>query len=100
MATVVVAYPIGVPLDQSYYLSNHAPMIEKIWKPMGLKSWRVSEITDSNSRYGFMIHLEWNDLGDFGKAAGAEESKVIFNDISNFTKGQPEILPGKTIRSG
>lgn len=46
-----------------------------------------------------MTFLEWDNLADFQAASAAEESKVIFEDIKNFTKGAPEILTGEVIAS-
>lgn len=59
----------------------------------------MAENTDPKQKYSIMTFLEWDSLAEFQAATMDDESKVIFEDIKNFTKGTPEILTGEVLAS-
>ncbi|RYP00275.1 hypothetical protein DL766_008729 [Monosporascus sp. MC13-8B] len=85
-AVVNVIYPkeAASNFNMEYYIKTHMPLVQKIWGPLGLKSWTVSTV---NPESGFHVQafLVWDSLEAFEKAPIDE----IFADVKNFTNVTP-----------
>ena len=69
--------------DADYYKKTHMPLVTKVWGPLGLNSWEISEIKDEKSPYHYQALLHWESLEAWLKAA--EEEQSPFADIPNYT---------------
>ncbi|CBX95231.1 hypothetical protein IAQ61_004055 [Plenodomus lingam] len=100
-AIVVVAYPRTdkSTFNKDYYISTHIPLVEKTWKPFGLKSWTVGELT-ADGPYSFTVVFEFESLEAFGKAIQDPGTKAVMEDVANFSSEQPVLLRGGVIARG
>ncbi|KAH8196499.1 hypothetical protein TruAng_009329 [Truncatella angustata] len=89
---VVAAYPKGANMNFDYYLKNHVPMVFGFWQPYA-KSWRAEKLApEADSPYDFMIFIEFEHAGDFGKACAAlsaDKSQRIDDDLKNYSQKSP-----------
>jgi uncharacterized protein (TIGR02118 family) len=97
-ANILVVYPRveGSTFDKEYYLSTHMPLVEKHWKPHGLKSFAVSELNE-DSPYTYMVVMEFDSAEGWGKAAKDPSIKEIMDDVKNFSNQKPVIAYGNVI---
>ncbi|RYP43581.1 hypothetical protein DL770_011576 [Monosporascus sp. CRB-9-2] len=91
-AIVNVIYPkeAASNFDMEYYIKTHMPLVEKIWGPVGLKSWTVGTL-DPESGFHVQAFLVWDSLEAFEKAPTDE----IFGDVKNFTNTSPVMWVGR-----
>ncbi|KAF2248907.1 hypothetical protein BU26DRAFT_519102 [Trematosphaeria pertusa] len=103
----VVAYPskhpeTGEPLkfDMTYYLSTHMPLIEKTWRPYGLRSWSITEfqnpcpLTGETPPYLVQTTCYFDTVEELKTALekGAETTKP---DVEKFSSVFPRIWVGE-----
>jgi uncharacterized protein (TIGR02118 family) len=95
--TVTVMYPntSGSKFDLDYYLKTHGPLVERLWRPHGLRSLKVVRgvaTPDPNTPppWRIMALIEFSSLDQF-KAAVKAAGKEVMGDISNFTDVTPAI---------
>lgn len=108
----MVAYPskhpeTGEPLkfNMDYYLSGHLPIIERLWGPYGLKSWKINQfqnpcpLTGATPPYLVQTTCTFDTFENFKLALenGSEESKA---DLDNFSNVFPQIWIGEGVKSG
>lgn len=104
-AIITVVYPrpskpeTAFKFDYDYYYKVHLPLAEKVWGPMGLQSWTVTEHADREEPYFLQCKLVWNSMEDFNKAAPAAASVPVFADVDNFTDIKLLILKGNVVRT-
>lgn len=100
---VVAAYPKGAQMNYDYYLKKHVPMVFDLWQPYA-KSWRAERPSlNSESPYEFIIFIEMDNAGDFGRAMGAlneEERRRIDDDLENYAKKPPVFWTMERIGAG
>lgn len=96
MATTTILYPAGAKFNMEYYLSSHMPLAAKHWEPLGLKSWKVTQLGE-DSPYCVQSLLEWDSMEDFGKAIASPETKTIQDDVPNFSDKAPIIMAGGVV---
>ncbi|RYP60304.1 hypothetical protein DL769_008177 [Monosporascus sp. CRB-8-3] len=85
-AIVNVIYPKEAEsnFNMKYYLETHMPLVQKVWGPLGLKSWTVGTV-NPDSGFHVQAFLVWDSLEAFENAP----TKDIFGDIKNFTNVTP-----------
>jgi uncharacterized protein (TIGR02118 family) len=100
-ATAIVLYPRkeGATFDKEYYLSTHMELCSKYWKPLGLKSYAVTEL-NADGPYAYTVTLEWESHDAFGKATQDPNTKEIMEDVKNFSSETPVIVHGSVIGRG
>ncbi|KAH7408095.1 hypothetical protein DE146DRAFT_645252 [Phaeosphaeria sp. MPI-PUGE-AT-0046c] len=97
-AQVIVAYPRvdGSTFNKEYYLSTHMPLVEKIWKKHGLKSYAVTEL-NADGPYTYMVVMDFESLEGWGAAATDPNTKEIMQDLDNFSNQHPVMLHGNVV---
>lgn len=94
MSIVVVAYPRPasgeVKFNEDYYINTHMPLVQKLWGPLGLKSWTVS--VPAEGPHVMTAALRWESHEAFETAAKGDTASQIFGDVPNFTDIKPELL--------
>ncbi|KAH9879406.1 hypothetical protein J1614_002846 [Plenodomus biglobosus] len=100
-AIIIIAYPRTEKstFNKDYYVSTHIPLVEKIWKPLGLKSWTVGEL-NPDGPYSYSVVMEFESLEAFGKATQDPGTKAVMEDVANFSSEQPMLLHGGVIARG
>lgn len=85
-AVLNVVYPKEAASDfnMDYYLQKHMPLVQKLWGPLGLKSWSVATLGE-DSGYYVQAFLIFESHEAFAKVPTAE----IFGDVKNFTSTSP-----------
>lgn len=93
-----VLYPQDAKFDMDYYLSSHMPLVQKLWGPAGLKSWKVIKYPEDQP-YSVQATLEWGDFEDFVKASQGAQTAEILGDVKNFCDKDPILMPGQVLGS-
>lgn len=95
--TVTVSYPDtpGSRFDLDYYLKTHGPLVERLWRPHGMKSLAVLRGLATPDpaippAWRIMALIEFANLDQF-KAAVKASGKEVMGDIANFTDVAPVI---------
>jgi uncharacterized protein (TIGR02118 family) len=104
----VVAYPSkhsetgeALRFDMEYYLSEHMPMIEKAWRPFGMRSWSVNQFPDPDPvtgqapPYGVQTTVYWDKVEDFKAALSGPMKDETAKDVSVFSNVFPVIWVGE-----
>ncbi|KAI5460683.1 hypothetical protein BGZ63DRAFT_387621 [Mariannaea sp. PMI_226] len=82
-----------------YYISHHMPLVVEKWGPYGLKSWEVLKFSPGEDQlYHSGVVFEWDNVEAAKAAISAAESKLVFDDVPNFTNMKP-ILMNASIES-
>jgi hypothetical protein len=95
--TMTVAYPPSAnrTFDADYYIKSHVPMVAAVWKPLGLKSWRMLTPLDSKSApYVMVFEADWPNmatLGNMQKSIDPVLGKKIQDDLVNYYDQPPVI---------
>lgn len=72
-------------------------MIDELWGPHGMKSWRIAQfpaenpLTGAASPYVVQTTIEWDSVEDMKGALTAPDSQKTREDIPKFTDVVPEI---------
>jgi uncharacterized protein (TIGR02118 family) len=83
------------------YLSVHMVLIDKHWKPFGMKDWVVTVLKPEDSLdgstppYCVQATISWDKVEDF-KEAMARGSEETMADIPKYTNVQPHIWISRT----
>ena len=95
-AVVQVIYPKEARGDfnMTYYLESHMPLVQKLWGPLGLKSWTVNVLQPDNENH-VQAYLVWESLQAWEAAGAGPTQKEIFGDIPNFTSTSPTAWVGQ-----
>lgn len=99
--TTTVLYPnsANAKLDVNYYLNTHLPMAQRIWGPLGMKSWAVTSfipgLDGSQPKYLVETVSEWTNADAAKDAIETDEGQEVLKDMENFTNISPIILFGK-----
>ncbi|EXK26226.1 hypothetical protein FOMG_17196 [Fusarium oxysporum f. sp. melonis 26406] len=103
MATVMVLYPKttgGLSFDMRYYVSNHMPLVVKIWGPLGLESWEVLSFDNNpDPRYYACSIFKFADTAQAEQSLAVPEASTLFEDVPNFTNITPTVILGKVTGS-
>ncbi|KAL5315242.1 hypothetical protein ACEPPN_017893 [Leptodophora sp. 'Broadleaf-Isolate-01'] len=79
--------------DIKYYVSTHMPLVEEKWGPYGLLGWQVLKFVTPEGgekpQYSIMALCTWETVDGAKRAVAALESKVVFDDIVNFSNVKP-----------
>ncbi|KAF2118197.1 hypothetical protein BDV96DRAFT_643457 [Lophiotrema nucula] len=97
--TTTVIYPRkdGATFDLDYYNKTHMPLVEKLWKSFGMKTWHVVEFAP-DAPYSIGAFMDWESQEAFGKASSDEATRnEIFGDVKNFSNVDPVFLAGKVV---
>ncbi|RWA11334.1 hypothetical protein EKO27_g3786 [Xylaria grammica] len=75
------------------------PLVQKLWAPVGLKSWRVAEYTNTGAPYAFQAWLEWESDKHADEGVNSAAGATIFADVPNFSDQAAAVLSGQQIGS-
>lgn len=95
MPVIAVMYPSagGATFDESYYMENHVPLVQRHWSSRGLESVQVLRGVGGPDgaapTYMIMALLTFASMEAFSAAARSPEGREIFDDIPNFTTAKP-----------
>ncbi|KKA31192.1 hypothetical protein TD95_000796 [Thielaviopsis punctulata] len=98
---VTVAYDTtpGASFDMDYYLSKHMPLVESLWKPAGLLSYKVVELDlsspDALPPLQVLCVMTWKDEASFKAAVKTPAATTIFDDVPKFTTIPAKVYTGK-----
>lgn len=99
---VYVSYPrtSDIKFDTDYYFKTHMSIVEKHWKPFGMKSWTVVQFPegDPSGQHTQAIML-WESTEDFQKAIDANIPEVM-QDITNYSNVMPVRYFGEVLAQG
>ncbi|KAI1500241.1 ethyl tert-butyl ether degradation EthD [Biscogniauxia marginata] len=96
---VVVSYPHKpeARFDIDHYVNVHMPHVSKIWGPVGLRSWAVTQPIDPE--YVIQAVVTWESMEAWKTASQGPEAKGIFDDVPKFTNLDPLIVKGGVLSS-
>ncbi|KAI1118324.1 hypothetical protein F5Y14DRAFT_447200 [Nemania sp. NC0429] len=92
--TLSVLYPAGTKFNLDYYLTSHMPLVQKLWAPYGLKSWRVAHYEKPEAPFVIQAYLEWESKEHAEKGTSSTDGATIFADVPQFSDKTPTILDG------
>ncbi|KAI0186623.1 hypothetical protein EV127DRAFT_438127 [Xylaria flabelliformis] len=94
-----VVYEKGVTFDMDYYLASHMPLVQKLWGPYGLKSWKVVHYTSPDAPYAVQAWLEWESKEAADKGFPSSDGATIFADVSKFSDKPATAITGELVGS-
>ena len=97
---LTVAYKRDVQLDEGYYLTRHAEIIERVLVPLGLERTEMRKIpAAADSPAPPPIHLERLFSVGPGAPGGPAEpgQRGRLGDIPNYYQGAPDIFVGEVL---
>jgi uncharacterized protein (TIGR02118 family) len=94
-AQVIIVYPRkeGNTFDKNHYLSTHMPLVAKVWKKHGLKSYKCTEL-NADAPYTYSCIMEWESDEGFAAAGADPATKEVMDDVANFSSVMPIIMHG------
>ncbi|KAK4964485.1 hypothetical protein LTR66_000088 [Elasticomyces elasticus] len=92
--TVTVLYPSDTKFDMDYYVNKHMSLVQSIWGPAGLKSWKVLKF-GKDDQFSVQATLEWDSPEAFQKAVAGPKTGEVMDDIKNFSDKNPVIMSGE-----
>ncbi|KAI0514957.1 hypothetical protein F5B22DRAFT_609164 [Xylaria bambusicola] len=94
-----VVYPAGTKFDMEYYLAHHMPLVQKLWAPFGLKSWKVAKYDSEGAPYVVQAWLEWESKEHSNMGVTSDDGKIVFADVEKFSDKAPIMLTGEQVGS-
>ena len=74
--------------DMDYYAKTHAPLVEQLLGPEGLRALRISAPANGNQSFHLMASLVFDDLATAEAALGKHQA-ALHADIANFSNLAP-----------
>lgn len=95
---VSVLYPRepGATFNESYYLTSHVALIEKLWRSNGLQSYRVVKYAN-DAPYTYSITMDWDSLNSWDSAARSAGGKEVMADVARFSSVEPTLVVGEVL---
>ncbi|MBS1831574.1 MAG: EthD family reductase [Acidobacteria bacterium] len=96
MIRALVLYPsTATRFDFDYYLTKHTPLLEQLWKPLGLVSVSISRgvsglLPGTQPSYTVATVLTFESPEALSKAVSNGGAQILA-DIPNFTDVQPDV---------
>ncbi|KAF2800413.1 hypothetical protein K505DRAFT_370300 [Melanomma pulvis-pyrius CBS 109.77] len=89
-ALTITIYPIvqGAKFDIDYLVNTHLPLAMKHWAPYGLLSYEVTQFSAFGAEqplYHAQLSMEWERPECVERALQAPDSKVVLDNVPNFT---------------
>ncbi|KAL3465585.1 hypothetical protein BJX64DRAFT_285193 [Aspergillus heterothallicus] len=103
LITTTVLYPNGVDahLNIEYYVKQHLPLAERIWAPLGMRTWAVTSFMPGpdGSPPPYLVETvsEWTSVEAAKEAMECEAGKKVLQDVPNFTNVKPVAVFGEVI---
>ncbi len=94
MPVMTVLYPSadGTNFDHDYYMASHAPLVRRLWSPLGMQEFTVMRgipgPDGAAPAFTLIAQLTFATMDAF-KAAAAQHGEEIFADIPKFTNATP-----------
>jgi uncharacterized protein (TIGR02118 family) len=98
---LTVGYKRDVPLDESYYGTRHAEIIERVWGPLGLEGTEVRKLAATVDGSTPPYQIIWS--GYFPSVQALQTvlenpaSGEVVGDIPNYYEGAPDIFIGEVL---
>lgn len=96
--TMMLVHYVGTTdnrFDRDYYVAHHVPLVERTWRPHGLRSTEVYFATDTGDADGViaicLCHFEDDEA--MARALSAPETAAVMDDVAQFT----DITPVRTV---
>ncbi|HEX7877381.1 MAG TPA: EthD family reductase [Sphingobium sp.] len=74
--------------DQGYYAQSHAPLVQRLLEPEGLRALRISAPATNDQPFHLMATLVFDDLAT-AQAALGKHQVTLHADIANFSSLAP-----------
>lgn len=75
------------------------PLVQKLWGPFGLKSWKVAHYDKPESAFVIQAWLEWESKEHAEKGTTSSDGATIFADVPQFSDKTPTVLDGEVVGS-
>lgn len=75
------------------------PLVQKLWGPFGLKSWKVAHYTNPDAPYIVQAWLEWESAEHADRGTSSADGTLVFADVSQFSDKKPTLLAGAQVGS-
>ena len=79
--------------DIDYYIKVHMPLVVEKWGPHGLLEWQVLKFMAPSDgpqpAFSIGAFCTWESLEGAKKAVESPESKVVFDDVVNYSNIKP-----------
>ena len=99
---LTVGYKRDVPLDEGYYRTRHAEIIERVWGPLGLEMTEVRKLAAAPDSSPPPYQIIWSGYFPSVQALQAvlqnPASAEVVGDIPNYYQGAPDIFVGEVLR--
>ena len=98
---LTVAYKSDVQLDEGYYLTRHAEIIERVLGPLGLERTEVRKIPAAADSPAPPYQIIWS--GYFSSVQALQDVLQnpaigeVMGDIPNYCQGAPDIFVGEVL---
>jgi uncharacterized protein (TIGR02118 family) len=98
---LTVGYKWDVPLDEGYYRTKHAEIIERVWGPLGLERTEVRKLAAAPDSSPPPYQIIWSGYFQSVQALQAvlqnPASAAVVGDIPNYYQGTPDIFVGEVL---
>ncbi|KAJ9137134.1 hypothetical protein NKR23_g9357 [Pleurostoma richardsiae] len=100
-ALITVVYPAtpSLQFDLEYYIAKHIPMVEKTWKPYGLKQAFVADLRAADGPYAIQCTMVFDTGVDGFQKAVKEVGAGVMADVKNFSNVKAVHLVGPVVTS-
>jgi uncharacterized protein (TIGR02118 family) len=96
---LTVCYEHGVPLDEGYYGTKHAAIIDRVWRPLGLERTEVRKLTAAADGSVPAYQIIWSGYFSSPEALQAvlqnPASGEVLGDVPNYYNGPLHVFIGE-----
>ena len=98
---LTVGYKRDVPLDEGYYRTRHAEIIERVWGPLGLERTEVRKLAVSSDSSAPPYQIIWSGYCPSVQALQSvlqdPATGEVVSDIANYYQGEPDIFVAEVL---
>jgi hypothetical protein len=94
---LTVGYKRDVPLDEGYYSTRHAEIIERVWGPLGLERTEVRKLAAAADVSTPPYQIIWSGYFPSVQALQTVLENPASGDIPNYYQGAPDIFIGEVL---
>lgn len=96
MITLFVTYPASADasFDRDYYTTHHIPLVNSIWKPLGLISATAFFPSPAPNGNHAICECVFEGESALQAALASPHTPAVMDDVKNFTTIVPVILRG------
>lgn len=75
------------------------PLVQKLWGPHGLKSWKIAQYDKPDAPFIIQAWLEWESKEHAEKGTSSSDGATVIADVAKFSDKTPIIMDGAVIGS-